>query len=161
MKIIFLDIDGVLNSGIRHETEPYWYTKPTPDDIRIYHGGDWIEIKMLQMLKDLVDEYNLYIVGISSWFSRNEKLKHKNYKVIAEFLDLPIIDISNNTGGQRDRGAIEWIKEHPEYEVEEWCYLDDADHLFDDPSDPRLVQPSGRYGLQDYDIEEIKKVLKL
>ena len=59
MKIIFLDIDGVLNS--------YAY-----DRVRKYDEGN-IDMTRLDILKDIVDKTGAYIVLTSSWRRHWEK----------------------------------------------------------------------------------------
>ena len=61
MNIIFLDVDGVLNS-IRGLKETYYQTK------RPYSGYDYpFDVRCMYNLKYLVDTTNSYIVVTSTW----------------------------------------------------------------------------------------------
>lgn len=62
MKVIFLDIDGVLNSND-------WYVKTR--GIGGYNGGD-VDPKCIELINDLIDATGAKIIMSSSWRSDYE-----------------------------------------------------------------------------------------
>lgn len=117
MKIIFLDIDGVLN----HEN--------TPDRCGIYIG---IEDRKVELLKQIVDSTGAKIVLSSTWRlginNKGHRLEHH-----AEYLNEKLLkyglEIYDKTkelsrhGELRGKEINEWLSRHPD--VEQWVVLDD------------------------------------
>lgn len=64
MKVIFLDIDGVLNSND-------WYVKTR--GVGGYNGGD-IDPECIELINDLIDATGAKIIMSSSWRSDYEIL---------------------------------------------------------------------------------------
>ena len=74
MRILFLDIDGVLNT-IRTEI--------------LIEGYTFVEDEKIQLIKDFVEEYDLKIVLSSTW--RYGWIYKEKYK------DFPLNELSNET----------------------------------------------------------------
>ena len=117
MRIIFLDIDGVLNCEC--------------SDSRC-EGYLGIDDKKAEVLREIVDRSNAAIVLISSWksgwirdpLSKDEQSRH------ADYLDrklrkhhMRILDKTEDDGWNRGHGIIKWLSERPN--VDSWVVLDD------------------------------------
>ena len=108
MKYIFLDIDGVLNSG-----QNAWKFIHNPEllpQYRFLGKGDWVEVELLNRLIGLVKDEDAKIVGVSSWFTFIKDPKAE-LKEIEDVLMLPVYDVSHSTGGgvHRGHGVFELI----------------------------------------------------
>lgn len=126
MKVIFLDIDGVLN-----------YISTT-DEIDRFLG---IDDKLVKNLKEIVDKTNAEIVLCSSWKKYWDKDKSKQGKM-ANYLDmklekqgLKIIDKTDDNRYDRGHGIQRYIQEH---NIEKWCVLDDE--VFFDYEDCDIIE---------------------
>ena len=167
MKIVFLDIDGVLNhSSTRH------VVSPTSSELLSIP----IEPKCMERLNRLIAETGAKIVISSSWrlFARWEDLGPALVRhglvgdVIGETPDLP----NNNTWlanwkarhgkafefDRLERGweIAEWIAAHPE--VTAFVILDDCSDM--DALKPWLVLTHPCDGLDDPDVERAKWLLE-
>lgn len=117
MKIIFLDIDGVLNCETTKERCGY------------YVGIDRTKV---QLLKKIVDATDAKIVLCSTW-----RLGYNNFgsllkrhipymKSCFEAEDIEIMDYTPDIQhSQRGHEIRKWMDEHPEIEIDEWIVLDD------------------------------------
>lgn len=117
MKIIFLDVDGVLNSEL------------TEDHFGMYVG---IEDKKVELLKQIIDATGAKIVLSSTWrlgYSRfgtllegnrdylNEKLAKYGLQTFSQTEDL------SRHGEQRGKEINDWLEKHDD--VDGWVVLDD------------------------------------
>lgn len=155
MKVIFLDIDGVLNS------EKY-YTEHLEDMME-----NPVDRECVKRLKRIVDATGARIVLSSSWrtgWSRKkdqmDELCRKLVEILAEY-QLEIYDktcILNN--GERGREIKFWIKNAPE-KVESFVILDDHDFQWEKYRLwKRWVQTDySDGGLQEQDVEKAVKIL--
>lgn len=151
MKIVFLDIDGVLNSN------------DTEDVFRGFIGLDYSGIKLL---REIVDTTGAEIVLVSSWKSRWYKDHKDCQNNLANYLDqrlaeegLKIIDKTEGSSFDRGAGIAGWLSERP---VESWIVLDDE--IFPDYEEygimPHLVKTSFYDGgLKDKHVEIAIKML--
>lgn len=148
MKILFLDIDFVLNSH-KFEIEEAHSDRP----YRPYYSE--IDPKALAVLiKILETDSSLQIVIHSSW---RDEISLNDFKKIFSSFDFPIERIQETTKPLIDKAqSIElWIKEHPF--VTQFVILDD-DGLFGlrHPLYSRFYRVPTR-GLNSSDISEILK----
>ena len=165
MKVIFLDIDGVLNSND-------FFASNHQDVVAFYKGHEscWnninvsikrqmmdIDFDKLKILKSVIDETHAKVVVTSSW-----KKMHIYPYIVNEFnkLGIPIIGHTNDNGSDRGMGIKRYLLTH---KVDEYVIIDDD--IFDDYDDEimnRLVKTSFyNGGLQDSHKEElIKKLTK-
>lgn len=142
MKVLFLDIDGVLNrAGTKERCDcgPF--------------GGNWIGVdrelsdRLLSVLKD--SDYQ--IVLSSTWRKDDRMFPHLNAAGIHWE------HVTPNTGGFLSRGQeIKlWMDEHPE--VTDYVILDDMDVLVSQKH--RHVQTDERHGLDESKMAELVSLL--
>lgn len=119
-KVIFLDVDGVLNDVATEDR--------TPD-----HFVGLSDV-MIANLAHIVKETNAKVVLVSTWKSEWDQ-EPSNRTVDGQYLDTRLsehgITISDKTTdyiSDRGNGIASWLKDHPE--VEQWVVLDD-DVFFD------------------------------
>ena len=168
MKIIFLDIDGVLNA----QDDFGGRSKPNP-----FVGGICgISRSKLRRLKIIVDATGANIVLVSSWKScyedylKNYYLKDPN-DIHGKYLynkmrsvGLKIMDTTNkynhDAGYSRGNEIVSWL-EHTKFTIDSWIVLDDE--IFTDYSAkgimPHLVKTTWEFGLTDEKMNEAIKKL--
>jgi hypothetical protein len=124
MKVIFLDIDGVLNC------------KGTPNPRQFPFI---VDPALLQRLRRLLDVTGAEVVLSSNWrFDPVGMLAVKYYKV-------PFADTTPDEGSSpRCQVILDWLRAHPK--VERFIVIDDEDDELDDLP---LFQPSRSTGLTD------------
>jgi len=111
MKIVFLDIDGVLNchrtavafGGIPHTTGR--------------NGRAMMDEVAIRLIGGICHTAGAKVVLSSTW------RKHSDWLDIGPALDLPIIDRTPSGMGPRGREIADWLKVHPE--VESYAIIDD------------------------------------
>ncbi len=124
MKVIFLDIDGVLNNGKTFLDIYEEYQKT--NKVRIE-----IDLERVGYLKEIVDRTNAVIVLSSSWRLKGKMMDNKfvpRSKKMQEFLmilaeyNLNIYDITPYLDGNREKEIYTWLNNH---EVESFIIIDD------------------------------------
>lgn len=127
MKVIFLDIDGVLNNQFSKSRCGYFI------------GIDNDKVKRL---KGIVDATTAKIVLVSSWKVDWERVDKDSQNNIGNYLDrklkrerLSILDKTSDQGMDRGKGINDWISRHS---VETWIVLDDE--IFDDYEKMEIMQ---------------------
>ena len=144
MKVIFLDIDGVMNSED-------WYNE--------HLGEGDIDYRAVKLLKLYIEKHDLHIVISSSW--RDVTLK----QTLLAFAETPMIDVINRIIGQtphrydgnRGKEIEMWLADRPE--VDEFSIIDDDD--FDIHQKDHLVKTDYMHGLIQEDLEKCSNILKL
>lgn len=118
IKIIFLDIDGVLNCQTSKSNSG---------------GVLGIDSKKVKLLRRIIDQTNTKIVLCSSWKTFWDHNKDEQTE-IANYLDrklkrenLFILDKTDDKGYNRGEGIVNWLQDKT---VEQWIVLDDE--IFDD-----------------------------
>lgn len=157
MKIIFLDIDGVLNNEFTKDLSPMRYRG--------------INSTLVKRLAKIVKETNAKIVLSSDWKDEweidktkcskdgiyiNEKLSKEGLSLIDKTNDKSIGD-DISTG--RGFGIRKYLKNHPE--VTNWVVLDD--NIFKDFTDEILehfVHTNYLYGITEKDVHLAINILK-
>ena len=140
MKVIFLDIDGVLNvNGCEQRDDG-----PNMDECR------------LELVKELADKSGAKVVLISTWRRMWEpgcdfdnRFREAGITIfdVTPFLLIRRVEISR------------WLKAHPE--VDGYVILDDGVDMWDE-LEPHVVNTDPEvYGLQPEHIEKALKVLKM
>lgn len=153
MKIIFLDIDGVLNS------EMYEWSRGED------RADNRIDLSRVRLLKDIVSATDAKIVLSSTWrldWDKSPELCGEDGEYINQCLaqyGLFIIDKTpfNSMIDDRRREILTWLSSH-RGEVESFVILDDINCGWEE-LDSRVVvtEPYG-YGLNE---EHVKKAIKL
>lgn len=142
MKILFLDIDGVLNS-VRTSMAFGGY----PMELTHLEAFDQVAIKLLQRL---CDSAGIQIVLSSAW------RLHFPFKNVGQALELPIIDRTAYLGTTRGVEINDWLVRHPE--VETWAIIDDDNDMLPDQQ-TRFVRTDGFEGMSWKDFSKLCEIL--
>jgi len=144
MKILFLDIDGVINSyRTAHAMGQFPFTT-TPHDLVLF---DLTAIKLIQRI---CDDGDIKIVLSSTWRI------HQDAKQIGEDLRLPIIDATPiKLGGTRGEEIAMWLRDHPE--VTQFVIVDDDSDILSNQQ-KRFVKTTTADGLQFHHYQKIRKL---
>ena len=162
-KIIFLDIDGVLNTK-------EWHSKMTKDIPKDEYGYAFDPVAVAN-LAHIIDETDADIVISSSWkFYGVAKLKH-----MWKIRNLPgtILDITPNTvsdemllnanleefqlGVCRGNEIKEWLSKH-KGEVSNYVIIDDFDDLLPEQEDHTVLTDS-LIGITEFDAMKAIRIL--
>lgn len=149
MKVLFLDIDGVLNDDETYKTDR------TPD------GFCGIDSNKVLLLKEIIDSTKAKIVLSSSWKDfwgdeTNPDNKYLNDK-LAE-AGLVIMDKTIDNWANRGEGITNYVKEH---DVDNYILLDDE--IFDDYEKfnllDKLILTDEAVGLTKENVKDAIKLL--
>ncbi len=158
MKVIFLDIDGVLNT---------YSTRTT------VAGYNFVEDHLIQMLKQLVERTGAKLVLSSTWREGWDMLVHPEdfpcvcqedvrlYEALVEKLreyDLELIDYTP-IFGVRGQEIDRWLQNSAPEPVEAYVILDDMDGRFLRPHSRYLVQTGMSEGLSQRHVDKAIKIL--
>lgn len=126
MKVLFLDIDGVLcsdRSCIALGGMPH----PWPEDHQDWHLFDPVAVALLRRV---IRETGAVCVLSSSW-----RVLLPSLNSLAAWLDVPIIDRTRPTSGMEPRGEQigDWLEAHPE--VTRYAIIDDSIDMVGDQFD--------------------------
>ena len=152
MKVIFLDIDGVLNSQ-------QYQSRIDHEDAGIYNMLDPEKLKLLQTL---VEQTGAGIVLSSSWresFADMEPLDSvaKNFLSAFNKYSLSFYDMTPLLSGHRDEEIRQWLSEHTE--INAFVILDD-EHYDWKELEARWVKTSYYVGLVEKDVQEAIRILR-
>lgn len=144
-KVIFLDIDGVLNyQSCKERFDKYYF----------------VSDKKIELLKQLVDKTDAKIVLSSTW--RYGWVNPPNedtpmYEALKKKLESYGIIISDKTPviGYRGTEIDEWLMRHPE--VDKFVIFDDNQGL--KPHGNHHIQTSWKYGLLEKHIKLAEEIL--
>ena len=151
MKVIFLDVDGVLNFA--------------GSEARAPGGFLGIAEKCVKNLKQIVISTGAYIVLTSTWKEEWEK-EEDNCAPMGAYLvrklkrhGLHIIDKTIDNTFDRGKGITDWLKRHDC--VEAWVVLDDD--IFEDYEQynimPHLVKT--KFGVAGLEEEHVEKAIQI
>lgn len=158
MKIVFLDVDGVLNC---HRTAIAFGTIP---HTTARNGRAALDEVAIRLIGGIVRKAGAMIVLSSTW------RKHEDWLDYGPALDLPIIDRTPSLAGFRGEEIADWLQRHPGVE----CYAiidDDSDMLpeqmpyfvhtsgFDGFNWANAVQLADLMGISIYDVNHPKQRL--
>ena len=150
MKVIFLDIDGVLNSA--------------EQNTRL------IDDTKLELLKTLVDRTNAKIVLHSGWrlmFDREgkpqkpkaeyllEKLESVNLRLYEFTEDMSKVVNSKSFTKLKEKAILDWVGKH---EVDKWVVLDDIVFVNDEIKH-HAIHVNGMQGLTRWNVKLAIKLL--
>lgn len=155
-KIIFLDIDGVLNSNFWNENH----------QIEII-DGTLIDEDRVKLLSEIVNRTKASIVlhsGRRFWFDKNIKPLKEESRRLVEMLKRHQMVISDVTpdftteeirrtkmfGLVKPQEILAWMNEHPE--VQKWIVLEDL-YLRNDEVEAHQITTDSKIGLTQADVE--------
>ncbi|MCM1219681.1 MAG: HAD domain-containing protein [Lachnospiraceae bacterium] len=165
MKVIFLDVDGVLNSE---------------DDLMVYREKnnitgcilyDAVEDRPLKLLKQLVDKSGAKIVLSSSWRYGHAKLIDKDifggrlYQKITERLknyEMEIYDVTprlHESDKHRGDEIRDWMKNSKET-IESFVILDDDSDMCEF-TETNLIKTTYKSGLTQEHVDKALEILKI
>lgn len=155
MKVIFLDVDGILNCRFTRE--------------RI-HGFIFVMDRKVEMLKSLVDATGARIILSSTWrqgyYDMHQKMQNRNVDLYLALKDklldfgLEIMDCTPIIAyDQRGAEIDKWLREWDGEPIESFVILDDMNGRYLRPHANRLVRTSMKEGLQEKHVELAKKIL--
>ena len=155
-KIIFLDVDGVLNSEA-------WYMKTR--EVKIAHPDDNIDPAAVERLNRIVEPTGAKIVVSSTWrrgilFDLLKRLLEKN-GFVGEIIGTTTTDRCDMC--YRGNQIHHWIRNHEEIVGKCWNYRsyvildDDSDMLYWQKDN--FIKTNGKYGLADADVEKAIAIL--
>jgi hypothetical protein len=147
MKVIFLDIDGVLNDCWTIEKSPAGFTG--------------IDDEKVELLRELVDETDSKLVLTSTWkgvFLEGYKdgVYLRNKLAAAH---LRIYDTTAEMDGKRAKEIESWLSIERDEAVEDYIILDDFDWQFNEEMKSHLLLMSGDTGLTKERKEMAKEML--
>lgn len=162
MKVIFLDVDGVLNSN-------FW----VEDNQKEISEDTLIEKEKVELLRQIVCETGASIVmhsGWRFWFDENLKPKRKEAKQFLTILqnhELKIFSVTQDFATEEIRKTkkfslvkakeiLAWIEMHPE--IEKWLVIDDLD-LNNGEVERHQLKTDSTIGLTEEDVEIAIKML--
>ena len=135
MKVIFLDIDGVLNCS----------NTPNPRNFPYI-----VDKTLLDRLNGLLDRTGAKVVLSSTWRTDPVGL------LAARYWGIPFIDVCpDQPESARCDEMLSWLSDHPE--VTRYAVVDDENDCLDELP---LFQPSAKTGLSDDIVEGLEKFLK-
>ena len=132
MRVLFLDIDGVLNSARSCVANRGYPMNLTPRDLPMF---DQLAVAMI---RGLCARGGVSVVVSSAW-----RITH-HWDAIGRALDLPTIDRTPSMLGPRGGEIAAWLLAHPE--VEDWAIIDDDPDMLPEQLH-RFVQTNAREGL--------------
>ena len=161
MKVIFLDIDGVMNGFARPINPSIEKRVWTPNLMREY--GIELEVfpELVERINKIAEDTGAFFVISSSW----------RIGYLADWAD--VIIYLHNMGlkgfilgrtpwGEdlRKRGLEiqAWLKQHKDENIESFIILDDDGDM--EPFMNRLVQTDHKYGIQDEHVHKAIEMLK-
>ncbi len=159
IKVIFLDIDGVLNSEDLAK-------RRVADRKKEYDAGlyTFIDEKAVKIITDICEKYNVYLVISSSWRGRTSEETKRDFSNPRYALLHPIVPYiwgsTPKLGFDIDRGfEIEkYLMDNPD--IKEYVILDDDNDMLECQED-HFIQTNFLHGLTEEHIPEIKRILKL
>ena len=156
MKVIFLDIDGVLNS----EEFAIW-CRDFPDFIK-NGGSNWVDPNAVKMIEDICKDYDVKLVISSSWrtWDLESTIEEFNrYKSLCKLTPYIVGITPRNTDYyvREDRGEEiqHYLDTHPE--IENYCIIDDDNDMLDSQRD-NFVRTNSIHGLTIYDCDKIREI---
>lgn len=134
MRIIFTDIDGVLN--------PHWSTKWAKKSIKLYN--------------DICKEYDLKPVITSTWrIAHTKEQLQEIFK--SQGIEIDIYDYTPILGGARGLDIQEWLNNN---ECDEYVVIDDKTSDIEPYIKKNVIKCRSWVGFSIGEYNDIKKILK-
>lgn len=150
MKVVFLDVDGVLNSM-------EWATKVMNEQGVDVFYRDMLDPDAIACLKKIVDETGARIVVSSTWRLIRKAMDALRLQLSEAGLNICSVtpDINENIDDRRGQEIASWISEHED--VEGFVILDDDSDM--GSLMPHLVKTSFHDGLLSCHVEPAIQIL--
>lgn len=145
MRVLFLDIDGVLNCESTKER--------LGDEFGIFRAFMGIDARRLALLKDWLAAHPGVKVVLSSTWRTDERMAAEVRRQGIDF-----IDMTPNLGKMRGLELNAWLAEHPE--VTHYAILDDIQQFMPQQR-PFFVQTSFVHGLRAKNLKHLETILEL
>lgn len=155
MKIIFLDVDGVLNNTRTAET---------------FEDYIFVSDEKIELLKEIVDKTDAKIVLSSSWRrgwqakDNNPRCAHDEVRLFNAF-ELKLGEHGLHLMGytphlwHRGKEIARWLEDWTGESIESFVILDDLDKEFLKPHSNRLIQTKISEGLTKDHVEQAVSIL--
>lgn len=144
MKIIFLDVDGVLNNSS-------WAMQMFAEGVHVY-AEDMLEDRAIRLLKLIIDATGANVVITSTWRMSAVQMTHL-LDQLAHFGIRPIA-VTPRLNKERGDEISAWMQH---YGVESYVILDDDSDMGEHMD--HLVQTSFEHGLQHEHVERAIEIL--
>ncbi len=150
MKVLFLDIDGVLNST---RSAAAFGGCPWPRNRNM--AGDWEKFDQVavKLMARLVQETGAHVVLSSTW---RIGMDQDRATELGDFLGYVISSATPGGGGERGTQIKQWLDEHPG--VEKFVIVDDDSDMLAEQL-PHFVKVDPRVGLTYQNYKDAKELL--
>lgn len=132
MKVLFLDIDGVLNNG---------HTKER------FQGFIGLNKELIPLVKQIIDETGCQVVLSSYWRTDPKSVKHVRQHIGPLFDKTPIFTMK-----PRGTEIQAWLDEHPA--VTKYAILDDDSDMLEEQL-PNFFQTSFNFGITEDTMNKV------
>ena len=143
MKVIFLDVDGVLNNS-------NWAMQMYDEGVHVY-AENLLDERAVRLLQKLIDATDAKIVVSSSW----RRDKYAMQCLADQLKPMEVYDVTPVKNTIRGDEITAWLKKHKD--VDTYVILDDDSDMGDHME--HLIQTTFQRGLQPEHIEEAIKWL--
>ena len=141
MKVLFLDVDGCLNSE-------QWFTRDSKNE-ESYVGLREIDPKAILRVKEVLQQTGAKVVLSSVWRIIPEMTKELEAWGIPVFDSTPVLATNH-----RASEISAWLAAHPEVSI--FAIIDDDDDAGDSTVlAPRFIQTSWKRGIQDIHVHAL------
>lgn len=142
IKVVFLDIDGVLNS------ERFFKERN--------NKGVDLDESRFPLLKEIVESTNSKIVLSSSWRNLRGCDQYNQLPVMLSKYGMEIYDYTPYLGAERGKEIAQWIADNIDCNLEKFIILDDDSFDMGEYVNHELVHTSwyDGYGLEQKHVEE-------
>jgi len=160
MKILFLDIDGVLNSLKWYKTRQLSEDRFENKNRSVFDKTcEEIDPEPLMILKDFIEENNISIVISSSW-----RLLMPHYEIKEVFsktgwFEAPIVAATKYIPSFKRGQEIEQFLTDCEYDIEKYAIIDDDSDMTDHQKEFHFVKTEWKCGLKEEHIKKLEKIL--
>jgi hypothetical protein len=148
MRILFLDVDGVLNSRRSEIAHTAGVVPPTPGLPSHFNDIDWVAVGLVATL---CKRLNVMVVVSSSW------RESFTWQQLRDLFKLPIIDATDQEAGVRGDQIQRWLDKNPE--VTEYAIVDDNGGMLASQQD-HFVQTDWDEGLTYADSARLRDILQ-
>ena len=165
MKLIFLDIDGVLNSFEKHADPTVKHCEWCPEKMAAFGISLEVFPEFLNRVNRIIEETQAKVVLSSSWrigylADYADVIIHLHNHGFKGFIvgRTPWLDENEDALPTRGEEIQAWFDQHPKEQIESFVVLDD-NPLGDSKWDPNFVRTNHKIGIQELDVEKAIEIL--